>query len=45
MTDLHLQHMVSYLLPIQYWHLYLTVWPQHAIYRCALILETDDLEI
>jgi len=33
-TDLNSQHMVSYLLPIQYGHLTLTVWPQHAIYRC-----------
>jgi len=33
-TDLNSQHMVSYLLPIQYGHLSLTVWPQHAIYRC-----------
>jgi len=45
MTDLNSQHMVSYLLPIQYGHLSLTVWPQHAIYRCASSLETDDLEI
>ena len=45
MTDLNSQHVVSYLLPIQYGHLSLTVLPQHGIYRCALSLETDDLEI
>jgi len=45
MTDLNSQHMVSYLLPLQYGHLSFTVWPQYVIYRCALSLETDDLEI
>jgi len=34
-TNLNSQHMVSYLLPIQYGHLSLTVWPQHAIYPCV----------
>jgi len=44
-TDLNSQHMVSYLLPIQYGHLSPTVWPQHAIYHCALCPKTDDLEL
>ncbi len=44
-TDLNSQYMVSYLLPIHYEHLSLTVWPQHAIYRYVQCLEMDDLEI
>jgi len=43
-TDLNSQHLVSYLLPIQYGHLTLTVWPQHAIYHCALCPKMDDLD-
>jgi len=30
-TDLNSHHLVSYLLPLQYGHLSLTVWSQHAI--------------
>jgi len=33
------------MLPIQYGHLTLTVWPQHAINHCALCPKTDDLEL
>jgi len=44
-TNLNSLCMVSCLLPIQYGHLSLTVWPQHAIKRSALCMETDDLEV
>jgi len=37
--------MVSYLVPVQYMHLSLTIWPQRAIYCCSLCPKTDDLEI
>ena len=44
-TDLNSQYMVSYLVPVQYMHLSLTIWPQRAIYCCSLCPKTDDLEI
>ena len=43
-TDLNSQYMVSYLLPMQYRHLSLTVWSQRVIDCGALRLKTDDLE-